>query len=223
MSSAEQESPVRPAGPVQVQSIGNAGSRSRLRSSGAFAILAGLLWAVGVGTEIVLRPQRPDGSVAAPVLFTFVTAAGLAGSLFLVLAFRGLRASVLTEGRASAARAGRAARAGSWCCVAGAVLLLVFAAASLVSGLAAGAVWEPSFLAFALGMLVLLGGQLALGLAVRRHDVGAGGMWPCLVLGSACIVVALVVPADPWHDLGLFGLFAAWVALGSGLLLRARA
>jgi hypothetical protein len=37
---------------------------------------------------------------------------------------------------------------------------------------------------------------------------------------SACIAVALAVPVDPWHDLGMFGLFAAWVALGGGLRRR---
>ena len=180
-------------------------------------MLAGALWAAGVGAEIVLQPQRPDGSVAAPVLFALCAGAVVAGSVFLVSAFRGIRASVQASGRASVAPAGRAQRTGSWCCVAGAVLLLAFSVAVLVSGLALGAVWEPSFLAFALGMLVLMAGQLTLGLALRRHQVEARGGWLALVLASAFIVVALGVPLDPWHDLGMLGLFAAWVALGIGL------
>lgn len=193
---------------------------SALRSSGTSAVLAGLLWAAGVGGEIAFQPQHPDGSVAAPVLFGLCTAAGVAGSGFLVHAFWVLRDAALTDGGQAARSTSRTVRAGSGCCVAGALLLLVCSAAIMVSGLATGRVWEPSFLAFALGMVLLLGGQLALGLALRRQDAGARGVWPSLVVASICVVVALGVPTDPWHDLGMFGLFAAWVALGGGLSQR---
>ena len=204
--------------PVSEEPPTPAGAGGVLRPSGTSAVLAGLLWAAGVGGEIALQPQRPDGSVVVPVLFGLCTVAAVAGAGFLVHAFRGLRAAALSSGGQPARPAGRTLRAGSWSCVAGALLLLVFSAAILVSGLATGRVWEPSFLAFALGMVLLLGGQLAFGLALRRHHLGARGVWPSLVVAGACVVVALGVAEDPWHDLGMFGLFAAWVALGSGLL-----
>jgi hypothetical protein len=175
-------------------------------------LLAGCLWAVSVAGEIVFTPQEPDGSVVDPVLFALLVAAGVVGSLCLVNAFRSLRMLLSTPGRTSSA-----VRVGAWCCLIGAALLAAFSIVALVSGVWGGAVWEPSFIAFALGMLLLLAGQITLGLSLRRRPEGAGGVWPLLLVGALCVVVAIVVPIDPWHDVGMLGLFASWVALGARL------
>ena len=94
-------------------------------------------------------------------------------------------------------------------------MLVLFTLLGLVSGLVTGKVWEPSFLVFALAMLLLLVGQVTVGITNRRLP----GLGPLLIVAGACVLVAVVVPVDPWHDIGLFSLFACWIGLGL-LLLR---
>ena len=185
-------------------------SRGHFRSAGRSAVLAGLLWAAGVAGEILAKPQDADGSVNDPLLFGLAVAASVVGSAFLVHAFRRLHEAVQADGSGS-----RAAGIGGWCSVVGAAVVFIFSLLALGSGLAAGTVWEASFIAFALGMLLLLVGQVTLGLSMRRKQRGAGDVSPLLVLAGAWIIVAIVVPADPWHDIGMFGLFGSWVLLGA--------
>lgn len=187
-------------------------SRGPSRSAGRSAVLAGALWAAGVGGEILVKPQDADGSVNDPLLFGLAAAAVLVGSAFLVHAFRRLHEAVQADGSGS-----RAAGIGGWCSVVGAALLFIFSVVALVSGLGAGMVWEASFIAFALGMLLLLVGQTTLGLSMRRLRLGADGVWPLLVAAGGCIIVAIGVSADPWHDIGMFGLFGSWMLLGARL------
>jgi hypothetical protein len=61
-------------------------------------------------------------------------------------------------------------------------------------------------------------------LALRRREYRSGGISIVLLVAAVCIVVALGVPVDPWHDLGMFGLFGCWVVLGLRLAgVRSRA
>ena len=87
----------------------------------------------------------------------------------------------------------------------GAVLLVLFTLLGLVSGLVTGKVWDPSFLVFALAMLLLFVGQVTVGIASRRLP----GLGPLLIVAGACVLVAVVVPVDPWHDIGLVSLSRA--------------
>ena len=89
-------------------------------------------------------------------------------------------------------------------------MLVLFTLLGLVSGLVTGKVWDPSFLVFALAMLLLFVGQVTVGIASRRLP----GLGPLLIVAGACVLVAVVVPVDPWHDIGLFSLFACWIGLG---------
>ena len=179
------------------------------RSWGRSAILAGSLWAASVAVELIFRPQRSDGSVENIAVFAVSLAAAVVGSLFLVHAFHGLRKLVTASGTRSLI-----SRVGAWCAVLGAALLVLFTLLGLASGLVTGKVWEPSFLVFALAMLLLLLGQVTVGITSR----GVPGLGPLLMVAGACVLVAVVVPVDPWHDIGLFSLFACWI--GVGLLLQ---
>jgi hypothetical protein len=179
--------------------------QSDRRSSGRSAILAGSLWAASVAAELVFRPQRPDGSVEDMAVFAMSLAAAVLGSLFLVHAFHGLRKLVTATDTKS-----RISRIGAWCAVLGAALLVLFTLLGLVSGLVTGKVWDPSFLVFALAMLLLLIGQVTVGVTSRRLP----GLGPLLLVAGACVLMAVVVPVDPWHDIGLFSLFASWIGLG---------
>ena len=133
------------------------------RSWGRSAILAGSLWAASVAAELIFRPQRPDGSVENMAVFAVSLAAAVVGSLFLVHAFHGLRKLVTASGTRSLI-----SRVGAWCAVLGAALLVLFTLLGLASGLVTGKVWEPSFLVFALAMLLLLLGQVTVGITSRR-------------------------------------------------------
>ncbi len=80
-----------------------------------------------------------------------------------------------------------------------------------------GKPYEPAFLVFALGLLLLVLGEIALGIRLRRTRlVGVG--WPLPIAAAIASLLGVVVPVDPWHDLGLLSSFAAWVALGAQLL-----
>jgi hypothetical protein len=84
-----------------------------------------------------------------------------------------------------------------------------------------GAPAEESFLFFAVGLLLLGIGAVPLALGLRRS--GPGGGWIAVLVAAAGALVALGAAADPWHDLGLFVFFGAWIALGPRLRGLARA
>ena len=110
-------------------------------------------------------------------------------------------------------------RAGAVVNLAGTGLLLAFGVVVVASGLATGTPLEASFLAFAIGLLLLAVGSVLLGLGLRRSGA-VGGWWTTLPVASAGALVALLV--EQWHDLGLFVLFGAWVLLGVGRSRRSR-
>lgn len=72
------------------------------------------------------------------------------------------------------------------------------------------------------GVLVLLllsVGPITWGLSLRRHSP-APGVRQMLALSGAAALAALALEADPWHDLSLVIMYAAWTALGVLLLRR---
>ncbi len=177
--------------------------------TGASAIAAGLLLFASVFAEYLFSAEN-DGKVTnVPVLSLYI-AGFVAGTAALILALNGLR---LLAAHTSLRRAGRV---GFWTAIGGATLLLLFATQALVSTAATGD--EPGgFVLFGLGFLLLVGGQIVVGLSILR--VGAArATGRLLVLASAAAVIAVAVPADPFHDLGLFLFDAAWIGIGFGLL-----
>ncbi len=177
--------------------------------TGASAIAAGLLLFASVFAEYLFSAEN-DGKVTnVPVLSLYI-AGFVAGTAALIVALNGLR---VIPAHASLRRAGRV---GFWTAIGGATLLLLFATQALVSTAATGD--EPrGFVLFGLGFLLLVGGQIVVGLSILRAGA-ARATGRLLLLASAAAVIAVAVPADPFHDLGLFLFDAAWIGIGFGLL-----
>ena len=181
--------------------------------TGTSAITAGLLLFASVFAEYLFSAEK-DGKVTnVPVLSLYI-AGFVAGTAALIVALNGLR---VLPAHASLRRAGRV---GFWTAIGGATLLLLFALQALVSTAATGN--EPGgFVLFGLGFLLLVGGQIVAGLSIlRAGDARATGS--LLLLASAAAVIAVAVPADPFHDLGLFLFDAAWIGVGLVLIRPAR-
>ena len=100
----------------------------------------------------------------------------------------------------------------------GAGMLVAFGALVLVTGVTSGSPLEASFLALALGLLLLSVGQVVWGLALR-HQSPAPGVWQMLLAAGTVAFASIAIPIDPWHDVSLVGLFLAWSVIGV-LLLR---
>lgn len=185
---------------------------SRTTRTGAAAVAAGVLSIVGVEGEWLWDAQLHDGTVTDLPALAVLMGAAAGGFGLLLTAVWGLRGLV--------GRFTRGARAGSAMTVAGAVLVVAFGLVALVSLLVTGSPLEASFLAFLLGLLLLSVGTVTWGIALRRRSP-APGVWQLLVLSGVAAFGALAIEPDPWHDIALVVVFAAWSALGV-VLLRAR-
>ena len=177
------------------------------RRVGLRAVLGGVLVAVGVELEWLLDFQEPDGTVVRPAAFALCVSVSALGFALLAWASWGLRSAA--EGRS------RALYTGSLLSAAGAGLLLLFSLTVLVTGLANGSPAGLSFVVFGLGMLLLSVGPVILGLGLRRR---LGGVSVLLVLAGLAAFAVIAVPVDPWHDVSLVAMCAAWS--GFGVLLR---
>jgi hypothetical protein len=184
------------------------------RRTGAAALAASVLLVLAVGPELLWPVQRSDGSVTDPVVFTLYLISWTLGAGALTVALLGL-------GRVGPGPLPRAGRLGRGLCLAGAVLLAAFGPVGLVTALLGGAPAEESFLLFAVGMLLFLPGAIAFALGLRRSG-SPTGIWVPMLVAAGGVVAALVVSADPWHDLGLLTFHAAWAAVGLRLLVGAR-
>jgi hypothetical protein len=180
--------------------------------TGRAAAAAGVLMTAGVEGEWLLNPQRDDGMVTDKPEFTLLLVASTVGFVLLSLAVRGLR-------RASARRTSPA-RVGAAMSLLGAGMLAVFGVLVLVTGVASGSPLEASFLAFALGLLLLSIGQVVWGLSLRRQSP-APGVWQMLLVAGVMAFASIAIPLDPWHDVSLVAMFLAWSVIGV-LLLRYR-
>lgn len=178
------------------------------RRTGSAAVAAGALLFASVAAELVRPVQQPDGTVTDRAGFALYLGGWVLGAAALVVALSGLRCLGPLP---------RPGRIGGRICLTGAALLLAFGVVALATGLAGGSPLEASFLLFALGLLLLGIGAVPLALGLRRTGT-LGGWWPAVLGVTAGALVALGTAADPWHDLGLFLFFAAWVGLGVGLL-----
>lgn len=187
------------------------------RRTGTAAVAAGILLSASVAAELARPVQRPDGTVLDTAGFALYLALWTAGAVALLVAVLGLGGSSPVAGPLP-----RIGRIGRGIALPGVVLLVVFGVAGLVTGVLGGAPAEWSFLFFAVGVLLFVVAAVPLALGLRRAG-GLGGWWIAVLVAGAGALVALGAPADPWHDLGLFVFFAAWVALGAGLLRGTRA
>ena len=166
---------------------------------------------IGVEGEWLLNPQRDDGTVTNMPVFALLLLIATAGFVLLMAAVLGLRRTT--------ARRTRPAQAGAALTVAGAGLLSLFVASTLVTAIPTGAPWAATFIAFILGMLLLAVGPVTWGLSLRRQPP-APGVWQMLVVSGVASFAALAIEPDPWHDLSLVVMFAAWSVLGALLIRR---
>lgn len=167
------------------------------------AAVGGPLFAAGVALEWWLNPQQEDGTVVRSAVFAALVGTSALGAALLLAAAR--RLPDLAVG------ARRSVRVGGGITTVGAGLLLVSMLAVLGTGLALGAPAGASFLPFALGLLLLAVGPVVLGLGLRAER-GATG-WALVVAGLAAFA-SVAVPLDPWHDVSLMVMCAAWSATG---------
>ena len=185
---------------------------SRFQLTGRAAAAAGVLMIIGVQGEWLFDPQRDDGTVTNMAVFALLLLTATAGFALLLIAVMGLRAP--------SARSTRPARIGWLMTVAGAGLLVVFGLATLVTAVLRGSPLEGSFIAFLLGMLLLAVGPVTWGLSLRRRPPTLG-VWQLLLLSGVAAFGALAIEPDPWHDISLTVMFAAWSALGVLLIRQA--
>ena len=169
------------------------------RRTGTASVAAGLLLFSGVAGELAVSGQADDGTLTRPWLASAYTATWVVGSAALVLALRGLRRLSPPD----PSRRRRSGRTGYRLSLAGAGLLVAFGVVHLVTGAVTGAPAEASFLLFALGLVLSVVGQVLTGLHLRR-TCRVGGWWVALPVAASGLLAGVLVPADPWHDLGLF-------------------
>ena len=173
--------------------VGRAGTRLAWGSALLF---------LGVASEWVINPQRGDGTVLHPTRFALCVGTSVVGAALLA---RGLRDLKTFVPRSRPARFGRAAT------TAGAVLLLVSMAAILVTGIVTGTPAGLAFVPWAFGMLALSVGPVVLGTSVLRLHRAFGAS---TILAGLTALASVVIPLDPWHDVSLATMCAAWVAAG---------
>ena len=181
------------------------------RRAGTAAVAGGLLPAASLAAELARPVQQADGTVVSPVLFGLYVSVWTLGTAALLVAVLGLRAT---------AGGTRPGRVGGVLCLVGTGLLTAFGLVALGSALVSGAPLEASFLAFAVGLLLVAVGAPLLGAGLRRSRI-AGRWWAALPVATAGALVALL--AEPVHDLGMFVFYGSWVALGLGVLRGSRA
>lgn len=161
--------------------------------TGVAAILAGVLIFAGQAGELVF------GDAVGPLW----VALGVLGIAALVVAIWGLGSVVTT----------RTGRIGWRVCVAGVVLLGLFAVQAVITVAVTGDI-PGNFILFGLGFLLLFVGHLLIATGLRD---ALGRAWILPLVGAAGILVAITVE-DGVHDIGLFVFEGAWVALGIALL-----
>lgn len=132
-----------------------------------------------------------------------------------VLAFAGgvVALGIALWGLRDLAAPTRYVQAGFWIALAGLALLGLFMIQALVEVARTGEVPE-NFALFGLGFLLAIVGHLLFARGLRS----LGRVWLFPLVAAAGAVAAIVIPVDPYHDIGLVVFEAAWVGLGLTLL-----
>jgi len=188
---------------------------TRAVRDGRAAVVGGVLLALSFGVELVHPVQQKDGTVDEPVTIAVLIAMWGLAMLCFTLTFARL-GRLHGEAGSPFSRAGRV---GVRTAMLGGSLHVLFAVVVGITATVSGSPWEPSFVLFAFGFLLLVVGGVLLGVAVRRRGVLPGAAVP-LWSGAAAAFVAIAVFTDPWHDLALLGYASSWVVLGLDLYRR---
>jgi len=185
---------------------------STLKQTGWAAAASGILMLVGIEAEWLLDPQRDDGTVTNLPVFVVLLLAATTGFVLLLAATRGLHRHLART---------KPARLGALASTVGAALLVLFGLSSLAGVVVTGSPVEGAFLAFLLGMLLLAVGTLTMAVSLRRRPPSTH-VAALLMLAGGAAGSALLLEADPWHDLALALMCGAWSALGLVLVRAAR-
>ena len=168
------------------------------RRAGVAAILAGALYFGGQGGELIFGSPEFVGGL-------FV-ALGIGGFIALGVALWNLRGLMVT----------RLGRNGMRVALGGFVSLALFSVQLTVDLIRSGDLPE-NWLLFAIGLLLVLVGQLMFARDLR-HAIGRAWVLPLVAVVG--LVAALAGGENPIHDIGLFVFEGAWIALGLALLRR---
>jgi hypothetical protein len=188
-------------------------STSNLRKAAVAFIIGGTLQALSVAAELVHSGERDGRVVELGLSLVYVLSYGV-GAAMLAVGLLFLRAAQ----RQVPGRLSRPGRVGLWMATTGSALLAIFAGQAAVAQVSTGA--SPEFWAlYLIGMLILIIGCPMYGLALRRSPL-LGSAWMLLVVAGAGAALAAMAEADPYHDIGLFIYFAAWIVLGWSALSR---
>lgn len=178
-----------------------------VRWSSLAAVLGGLLFLLGLFLPYV-RPAEAGGAVTNVPLYALYVTLFTAGEALFAIALWGMSALHIVEGK----RLPRPGRAGVWTATVG-IIMLVLASAHIVASAVSTGKPPDAWVLFALGWLLLIVGLILTGIGTyRAHLLGKAGMLPIITAASA--LVAILVPVDPFHDVGFLAVGLSWIVLG---------
>jgi hypothetical protein len=182
-------------------------SRS-LRRAGTAAVVGGLLFTLSVGAELLRDTSTEEGTTNLPLAMGYVLAWGGA-----FIALTASLVSMRAAGRGSASLLRRPGRLGLIVAIVGAVAHIAFAGQVMASVMSTGTVPDV-FALWALGFLLLLVGQVLMGLGMRAAFPPYAWLFPVVSAGG------IVLSMTALHHVGLFLFAGGWVGLGAVLLGR---
>ena len=172
-------------------------SRSR---TGLAAILAGALYFVGQGGQLVFGDTVPDA------VYVSFFAGGFVAQAVALWGLRELLAGT------------RAGRIGMRLALLGVAFLGLFAVHVFVELIRTGEIPE-NFVLFLIGFLLILVDQL---LFARDLRTALGRGWVFPIVAVVGLVMALFLDSVGLHDIGLFVFEGAWIGLGLALVRGSR-
>jgi hypothetical protein len=172
------------------------------------AIAAGLLLSASVAAELIHPVERDGQVINLPLSLGYVVLYG-AGAICLTVALRSLDMLHRAAGRPLS----RGGSAGVRTALAGSAMQILFSATAAVIETTTRESPDAAFVFFGVGFLLLIIGSVLLALGLRRAGL-LGSAWAFPLAGAAGGILAILVEADPFHDIGLLAFFSAWVGVG---------
>ena len=172
------------------------------------AIAAGLLLSTSVAAELIHPVERDGQVINLPLSVGYIVLYG-AGAISLTVALQSLHMLHRAAGRPLSRRG----RAGVRTALAGSALQILFSATAAVITTTTRESPDAAFVFFGVGFLLLITGSVLLALGLRRAGL-LGSAWAFAMVAALGGILAILVEADPFHDIGLFVFFTAWVGVG---------
>jgi len=186
----------------------NARTSQLARRTRLAAIAAGLLLSASVAAELVHSVESDGQVLNLPLMLGYIVLYG-AGAISLTVALLSLHQLHRATGRPLS----RGGRAGIRTALAGSALQVVFSAVAAVTTTITRESPDAAFVFFALGFLLLVIGGVLLAVGLRRAGL-VGSAWVFPLVAAVGGIVTILAEADPFHDIGLFVFFSAWIGVG---------